>query len=1116
MLWKVLVALMAWLCIGSQIHSQVLLPVIQQGKWGYMNEQGEMVIPAIYDEAKLFHHSPFATVSKDGRIFQINRKGKEFDNKGVETITCFQYSGNKYCIFKNSNNEKYGLMEVNKGGILLDNDFELLTVITPKLLFCIKDSQSNIFNIETHTFYNKPFENYRFNPISSLFIFQDSTRFCFTNDDFKFISKVNATELIGESNKYIIFKNLESGIITDLFGKVLLSSTSGIFKSINENLIVLKKTDSVSVFSMINKKLNLLPGVDEIQSINSSFAIINNNKLTGVIDSLGQVIVNPLFNFINFETNIIVANSADGYHLFNYKGKPINSKPYQFVSNFLYNKAVVKINEKCGIIDTDGKTIVDLNYDQILLNSDFAKCYHGKDLTLVKFNNANKVIGREEFQNINIIKTNRVDLENIANNKSRVKYKNLTWKSQRESGHWGLFSKDRNQFILAPQFVNYSNYNERFSIVCKENIIDNKTPFCRNGTNYSQGLVDINKGTVVLPCSYAKIYLDYLDKAIIIAKDEEGKYKILDTAGRLLANRVIWFSNLESSGIRAYVGGKLSIANADTARYPVEPLDEYLNRLNIPNQNILLKYANYRPDSNIVITLTGGKWMFITPKERKNFDFDYLGKINSDVVVAAKEGKFTLLKHWSFLYPFQFDKIKQHHIDNRDFFVINEKHETPGIYDIGRKLYRKVNKGLKIYPIKCGLAKVEIDRNPDESDGKYNYMNLEGNLISSTSPIFASDFAFGHASVRIDKRWALIDTTGMIKFYDFNKIKILSEELALVRDKGQFFLSSTSGEKITDTPFKKILPFQHGYAIASCNNRWGVINEKGYPVIPFQFNNIKHTLHPEVFIINNKKSNDLYDINIHVKLLKNISDVNNKSNEILILKKKRKYYLVNTEKQVKLLPKRSVPFYSNNQITMIKKGNKFFIIKTDGFQEVVSSKQQFKFLGEDVFVAYYLKKQYLINSQGDSIKLDSITVISPFNQGFALVKNQIGKINFINKSGKLLMIDFVDEAKPFEGEYACVKVGQYWGVIDKKGNKVVEPFLNEVSLTKSGYLTFNMSNLQSIVNRSGTLIRNEAYEKIEFDKQGFILFYNSGKTLWTNTNGVEIKSPGAIISENLK
>ena len=74
------VAALVWLflfsCTSSKEKTPDLLCVKQNGKWGYVNQQGKTVIPFQFDEAGAFAQDELALVKTEGKYGFINKKGK--------------------------------------------------------------------------------------------------------------------------------------------------------------------------------------------------------------------------------------------------------------------------------------------------------------------------------------------------------------------------------------------------------------------------------------------------------------------------------------------------------------------------------------------------------------------------------------------------------------------------------------------------------------------------------------------------------------------------------------------------------------------------------------------------------------------------------------------------------------------------------------------------------------------------------------------------------------------------------------------------------------------------------------------------------------------------------
>lgn len=99
---------------------------VTMGKYGYADKSGKIVIPYQYDYASHFNKGK-AEVSKDGRTFYIDIKGKEIDNDklsdSAELLNGSLSAGNESGLIMVENNGKYGWKN-EKGDIVIPIIFE--------------------------------------------------------------------------------------------------------------------------------------------------------------------------------------------------------------------------------------------------------------------------------------------------------------------------------------------------------------------------------------------------------------------------------------------------------------------------------------------------------------------------------------------------------------------------------------------------------------------------------------------------------------------------------------------------------------------------------------------------------------------------------------------------------------------------------------------------------------------------------------------------------------------------------------------------------------------------------------------------------------------------------
>lgn len=77
--------------LGHFIHG--LMRISRNGKYGYMNESYEIVIPCIYDDAMMAFNGKYITVRKDGKYGFIDKKGNPYLPFKYDEATSFSYNG---------------------------------------------------------------------------------------------------------------------------------------------------------------------------------------------------------------------------------------------------------------------------------------------------------------------------------------------------------------------------------------------------------------------------------------------------------------------------------------------------------------------------------------------------------------------------------------------------------------------------------------------------------------------------------------------------------------------------------------------------------------------------------------------------------------------------------------------------------------------------------------------------------------------------------------------------------------------------------------------------------------------------------------------------------------
>jgi len=359
-------------------------PVAKNKKWGFIDEDGILVIPMIYDHVEYFTKNNLSAVGKSGKAGFINREGKEvvptifekvigeqlddlviarknykwafFNSKGNQ-LTDFLYTnvqrtwkGDETTFFENGP----ASVKMNGKYIFLDKN---LKPAFPNLSFDSANSFDSNGNaiVKNHgkvgvlknngrlaiPLVYDAIENYSPNGSSNpdFYIFQINNRYSFFNSDLIKIAESNEDffDVIFSNNiKYISFKNLNNKYgLVDIKG-------------------------NIKIPFIYDENLNF---------DGNNFSIAQKKNKFGIIDINNKEIVPFNYNWISqideAEENLFIISNPSGASLINLNKKAfVSGEEIQSIFNSPL-KFIVKRNKKYGIVDLQNKIILPFEYDEI-------------------------------------------------------------------------------------------------------------------------------------------------------------------------------------------------------------------------------------------------------------------------------------------------------------------------------------------------------------------------------------------------------------------------------------------------------------------------------------------------------------------------------------------------------------------------------------------------------------------------------------------------------------------------------------------------------------------------------------------------------------------------------
>lgn len=317
---------------SGHYFSEGLASVRQNGRYGFINASGKMVIKPEYDFATDFVHG-LAVVFKDGKPLFINQKGK----MALPAVySSLRFIDNKIGIITTPT-KKEGVIDVTTRELLIDT-----------LYSSIQQAAAGVYLV---TEYKAPGENGRWRKKGLVnadgeFI----VPFGQYSDIHPFTDGYAVVEIEDPNNK----DGDMDGVI-DTHGKLLFQKS---FQ--NNSYLAGEFHDGYAIFSLYKYWIPEKPGVYSTSE----------KSYTGYINLQGDIVLNDTnYRFADDFSNgrAFVKDQNFNYLLIDRHFKRVGDRHYRDVVNnqFRDHYAIVSTDEGYGIIDTTGQFVVPPQYDDI-------------------------------------------------------------------------------------------------------------------------------------------------------------------------------------------------------------------------------------------------------------------------------------------------------------------------------------------------------------------------------------------------------------------------------------------------------------------------------------------------------------------------------------------------------------------------------------------------------------------------------------------------------------------------------------------------------------------------------------------------------------------------------
>jgi hypothetical protein len=344
--------------IGFTESGGGLVRVTRDKKMGFINENGDEVIPAIYDDIEdytLFRNG-LARVSRAEKWGYINRKGQEVIPPRFHAASEFSEGLAWVRIGTGISSDKCGF--INTDGK------EIIRLNSCSISFPIKEFSGGYAIVESEGKYG----------------FIDKTGRAITSAEYSQVEPFSeGLSAVEEDDKWGFINNA---------GKLMIPLKFDHGASFSEDLAAAAQNGK---WGFIDKKGNTaIPfKYDSTESFKGEFARVRYGSRYGAIDKKGNTIIPLRYAgvFYSPEERVFTAWFDDKKEaVFDETGKQITPFKYERVDGFAEDLADVEINGKRGYINRQGEEVIPLRFDAFEDECPCLSKFFSEGLALVKLN----------------------------------------------------------------------------------------------------------------------------------------------------------------------------------------------------------------------------------------------------------------------------------------------------------------------------------------------------------------------------------------------------------------------------------------------------------------------------------------------------------------------------------------------------------------------------------------------------------------------------------------------------------------------------------------------------------------------------------------------------------
>jgi hypothetical protein len=1115
--------LFLFLCLLCAQSSAQLFPVKKNNKWGLMNTEGKLVRQPLYDAIGEFKQFGYAVMQRGGKVGMLNDAGEEIvppkytDLKALDSTLI---SVMKEGVWEVVNLEGkvilkpgYDRVEVLKKSRSAHNDLAFLAFSVEKK-WGLVDAKGRVIAVP------------RYDEISLLddtqegapgFYFQTKSEGLLgllLPNGFEALSP-QAEEIRLFSEELFFFKKYRKWGAVNRQGKEVLTAMFDHFGRLSENFVRLAAENKHYLFSLVYNTLISNGEFETFYPFSADFALCKKNRLLGLIDHCGSLVLSPRYNEIQaYEGDSFRANLNGKWGVVRADDEVRIGFEYDYISPTKSGLCVVIQNRNQGIANAKGEIVVVPAYERVELEADRVKAYKKDQFSVLYFNSEGQLQDENNFTSHFKIRVTGGN-DNLPSLRqepaSPYQLDKFEWFYAPRQDKWGLRRLDNGTVQIEPTFHEVRVERELGLTLVGIEIMQ-ELEFDRTAFRFEMayGLVKNDTGLLVHEVDLIDIRLSDFDRGLPVARCifTDGRHGLVNRIGKVLRKDLAFVGDFCEGVARTSPKGKISVT-LDRKAHHMGSLRGFLKTHLAPVK--LMDYTQYDLDIEKIgrITCDDCSWGYVDTAGQMVVQPQYVFAKDfiNDVGIVASGSKWGMVnKKGKELLPCRYDELGFVENTGNKVLRIFKKEEKYGLIDtLGR--------------LAVGVHYEEIGsfsegRLAVKRKGLWGFVDRNGREVVPCRFDEVSAFSEEWAAVKLGGKWGYIDRNGNVTLdFRFSKAGKFNGGLAPAKREGPHYgYIDRKGEWVIQPRFPKAHDFDRGVAkveeISGEHFRVGLIDGKGDYIVKPKFVSLTTFNEHGLAVAGLGGSPVKYGVlNLKGALITSLTfrEIQPYVEGLARVQHKDGYGFINTKGELAIPARFSkISDFSEGKAAVWLEGQCGFIDTLGNLTVPPQFSRCMDYKEGKAIVFKGNQRAGLIDTQGNFIIEPGINKLLDFAEGRGLVRDEHYKFYYITEQARFYD-GYYEKASQFQHGIAVVQVDGRWAIINQQGIEIIPPKFDKIEQFENGFAKVRIKGFNGLTNLQGEMIVQPDYEYISYAGEGLFrveqgdkigYFDMEGKWVW--------------------